>query len=678
VDGDLSDSVWERAGVINQFTQQEPDSGAPATEKTEVRLLQDSEALYIAAYCYDSDFEGVVRNTLRHRDDSVWSKDDVIRFVLDTFHDHRRGYVFSINPLGTKQDSQIDNDVWNPSWDEVWDVRTRVRDDGWSVEVRIPFRILRFRNDGGGEWGFNIQRSIKRKNETATWSPMPASFSLTRAEFYGHIDGLSGIEPRRNVQIVPYALAGAARSKGVTGTDSTLEGGGDVKMSVASSLSMDLTYNTNSAQVEADDQQINLTRFSLFFPEKREFFLENASLFNFGIDQDTQLFFSRRIGLAGGAAVPILGGARLSGKAGAFDLGLLTTQTEDHSLSPGANLSTGRIRWNLGGRSYIGGIFTSTSSDLQSNRAFGQDALFWLGRNLRAEGFLAVVDDRDVDERPISFSTALTYEQDLWKAAWRTLSVEEDFNPALGFVRRNDIRRHTGSFRRSWRLNQQWARKVNLLADVTYLTNQDGLLDTRQWLLEASNDMDSGDQIRFQVSRNFERILPDDDPFVINPRDGVIIPAGDYGFNRYLIGYQGFAGAAFVPAARLERGEFYGGNRNGLSLSGTWAASPHLMMRGDYEFNKVSLPQGSFDTHLWRARFSLPITARATADAFVQWNGLNQQGDQEINTQIRFHLIYARDSNLFVVFNDQRRDVGGGVIERDQAIQMKMTYRFYW
>jgi hypothetical protein len=227
-------------------------------------------------------------------------------------------------------------------------------------------------------------------------------------------------------------------------------------------------------------------------------------------------------------------------------------------------------------------------------------------------------------------------------------------------------------------LNRQWARKVNLLADVTYLTNQDGLLDTRQWLLEASNDMDSGDQIRFQVSRNFERILPDDAPFVINARDRVIIPAGDYGFNRYLIGYQGFAGAAFVPAARFERGEFYGGNRNGLFLSGTWAASPHLMVRGDYEFNEVSLPQGTFDTHLWRARFSMPVTARATADAFVQWNGLNQQGDQELNTQVRFHLIYGRDSNLFVVFNDQRRDLGGGVIARDQAIQMKMTYRFYW
>lgn len=323
IDGDLAESVWQNAPVIDQFTQQEPATGSPATERTTIRVVYDSEALYIGAYCYDSDPDGVVRNILRYRDDEIWSKDDVIRIVFDTFHDHRRGYVFSINPLGTKQDSQIDNNVWNPSWDEVSEVRTRLQDDGWSVEARIPFRILRFPQDGGDIWGFNVQRQIKRKNEIATWAPMPASFSLTRAEYYGHLEGLSGIEPGRNVQVIPYGLTGAARSTGVSGTDATFEAGGDLKMSVASSMSLDLTYNTNFAQVEADDEQVNLTRFSLFFPEKREFFLENASLFDFGIVEDTQLFFSRRIGLASGQPVPILGGARLTGKAGPLRCGAL-------------------------------------------------------------------------------------------------------------------------------------------------------------------------------------------------------------------------------------------------------------------------------------------------------------------------------------------------------------------
>ena len=678
VDGDLSDPAWEQADVIEQFTQLEPDSGAPATEKTEVRLVYDSEALYISAYCYDSDPAGIVQNTLRYRDDSVWSKDDVMRFVLDTFHDHRRGYVFSVNPLGTKQDSQIDNNVWNPSWDEVSDVRTRLHEDGWSLELRIPFRILRFPPGGGGVWGFNIQRVIQRKNETASWAPMPAGFSFTRAETYGHIEGISGIEPGRNIQIIPYGLLGGTRSTAVSGADSELEGGADLKMSVASSLSLDLTYNTNFAQVEADDQQINLTRFSLFLPEKREFFMENAQLFNFGLLGDTQLFFSRRIGLVSGEAVPILGGARLSGKAGVFDVGLLTTQTENHPASPSTNLSTGRVRWNTGERSYIGGIFTSASSDTQSNRAFGPDALFWLGRNLRAEGFLAVVDDGKLDQRPVSFSGALTYDEDLWEASFRTLSVEDGFNPALGFVRRDDIRRHTGRLRRSWRLNRNWARRVNFSADLNYLTDQENLLDTRLWLFEASTELDSGDVIRFQVSRNFERIVAEDDPFIINPRQGVVIPPGDYGFNRWRVGYQGFNGRTLVTGVELEQGEFYGGNRTALGLSGTWRASPHLELQGEYEFNDISLPEGAFATHLWRARFKVPFTARATVDAFFQWNGLTRQGDRELNTQLRFHLIYGRDSNFFVVFTHRRRNRVTGLVENDQAAQMKATYRLYW
>ena len=678
VDGDLSDTAWEQAEVIGQFTQLEPDSGAPASERTQVRLVYDSEALYLSVYCYDSDPDGIVRNTLRYRDDDVYRKDDAIRIALDTFHDHRRAYVFSINPLGTKQDTQIDNNTWNQSWDEVTEVRTRIHDDGWSLELRIPFRIFRFPAGGGGVWGFNIQRVIQRKNETASWAPMPTGFSFTRAETYGHLDGMSGIAAARNIQIIPYGLLGGTRSRGVSGAESELEGGADLKMSVGSSLALDLTYNTNFAQVEADDQQVNLTRFSLFLPEKREFFLENSQLFDFGIVRDTQLFFSRRIGLVNGEAVPILGGARLSGKVGAFDVGVLTTQTENHPASPSTNLSTGRIRWNIGAQSYIGGMVTSASSDTQSNRAFGQDALIWLGRNLWAEGFVAVVDDGKQDERPVSYSGALTYDQDLWEASFRTLSVEENFNPAMGFVRRDNIRRQSGRLRRSWRLNRSWARRVNFSTDLTYLTDHASVLDTRQWLFETSNELDSGDVIRFRVSRDFERILDDGNPFVINARKNVLVPPGDYNFNRWLIGYQGFDGRALVPGVELERGEFYGGKRTALGLSGIWRASPHLELQGDYEFNDISLPEGAFAAHLWRARFKVPFTARATAEAFFQWNDLTQQGDKELSTQIRFHLIYGLDSNLFVVFSDQHRNRGLGLVERDQAVQIKTTYRFYW
>ncbi len=674
VDGDLSDPAWQGVAAIDQFIQQVPDSGMPATQKTQVRLIYDSTALYIGVYCYRTDPSGIVRNVLRFRDDNSWSKDDIIRFFIDTFHDHRRAYVFATNALGTKQDAQLDNEAWHTNWDEVWDVRTRLQEDGWSAEFRIPFRILRFSSAGDGVWGFNVERWIKGWNERVLWAPIPPGISVTRTASYGHLEGFSSMASERNLQIIPYGLAGVAHSGEFGNTTSDLEIGGDLKLALTSALALDLTYNTNFAQVEADDQQINLTRFSLFFPEKREFFLENAQLFDFGNAQQAQIFFSRRIGLVEGEAVPILGGARLSGRVGAFDLGLLTIQTESHPRAPSTNWSATRLRWNLGPRSYLGGIFTSVSSEAAGNRVFGSDTLLWLGTNLRLQGFLAVVDDQDVPQAPLSFSGALVYDEDLWAASLDTLRVDDQFNPAIGFVRRQGFQQHQGSFRRGMRLNRGWARKLDFSGELRLLTDRQGILKTRQWGIEVSDELDSGDRIRLNLEGNFERLSFDDEAFVVNSREGVVIPPGEYHFNRWLLGFQSFEGRAWVAGAQLQTGDFFGGERTALNLSGTWRASPHLLMGGDYEFNDIAVPQGAFATHLWRGRISVPFTARTTADAFLQWNSLRQ----ELNTQLRFHLIYARESNLFVVFTEQRRDLGGGLIESDWAIQMKLTYRLYW
>jgi hypothetical protein len=276
VDGDLSDPVWQKAAVIDQFTQMVPDSGKPATERTEVRIVYDSDSLYIAAYCHYTDPTAVVRNVLRFRDDQVWAKDDIIRFFIDTFHDHRRAYVFTVNALGTKQDAQIDNEDWHSNWDEVWDVRTRLQEDGWSAELRIPVRILRFSSGGEKTWGLNVERWVKQKNERSLWAPIPPGVSVTRTASYGHMEGMSVTSSERNIQIIPYGLVEVGRPGSENPVDSDLDVGVDLKWALTPALALDLTYNTNFAQVEADDRQINLTRFSLFFPEKREFFLENA------------------------------------------------------------------------------------------------------------------------------------------------------------------------------------------------------------------------------------------------------------------------------------------------------------------------------------------------------------------------------------------------------------------
>lgn len=543
--------------------------------------------------------------------------------------------------------------------------------------MAIPFRILRFplSESDGDIWGFNVVRSIKRKNESSSWAPIPAGQSLIRNEFLGHLEGMSGIEPRRNMQWIPYGLLGWSRT---TGVDSVTKGefGGDFKYALNSSLSLDLTYNTNFAQVEADDVQVNLTRFSLRFPEKRSFFLENAQIFNFGVPDGAEMFFSRRIGLADRLPIPILGGARLSGRVGSVDLGLLSTQTKEFGTLDATNYSAGRFRWNLWGRSYAGGILTSVANGSGRNLTFGSDALVWLSRNLRAEGFVAAVDDTWDRARRLSASAAVIYDTDLFEANLRTLTVDKDYNPALGFIPRNDVRQQTAFIRRSTRLNRWWSRKFDMQMEYSYIANQRGVLESREREIGFNNQFESGDSIRMEWESALEEIQPDK-PFVIDSRRGIVVRRGNYRTDRFDLAFSGFSGRALVPGLQFETGPWLSGRRTTLNLDTVWRASPHLLLEGDYELNDITLAEGAFVGHLLRTRVSVPVTARMTADAFVQWNSL----DDTVSTQLRFQMIYGRDSNLFVVFTDGRRGLetpfAGRDHVRDQALQVKLTYRLY-
>jgi hypothetical protein len=674
IDGDLDDPVWRRAEVLTDLAQQIPNLGARPSEATEARVLYDDDALYVSFYVYESDPSARTRTMLRYRWDPIWELDDVVSFSLDTFHDHRRGYVFSFNALGTKQDSQVDNGGWLPNWDEVWDVRTRPQEDGWSAEVRIPLRVIRFPGgDAEQVWGFQIQRQIQSTNETIQWAPEPPNFGLSRLEYSGHLEGIAGIQSKRNTQVVPYVTAGRNRFR-AGAAEGTAEVGVDAKLAVGSALSLDLTYNTNFAQVEVDDQQVNLTRFPLLFPEKREFFLESAQLFNVGLGQDLQMFFSRRIGLEAGQPVPLLGGARLTGKAGPLDVGVLTTQTESTQESPASNLSAGRVRWNVGSRSYFGGMVTSAVTDATANQTLAADGRVWLARYLQVEGFLGVLNGQDVRGRPTAFSTAAIYEEDLWGLTLRSFRVDEQFDPALGFVRRRDLFRNEATARRSWRLNRTWARKLDVSGEFSYLTNLQGKLDTRERFVAISDELASGDVVRFRLQKSLDRLDATDDPFVIHPGKGIVIPAGFYEFNYWNLAYEGFEGRTFRVDVEAQGGGFYGGERSLLNVAGTWRPSPHLALSGDYQLNDVQLSQGAFTTHLQRVRVSVPITARAVADGFVQWNGLTQ----ELNTQVRLHLIYGRDSNLYIVYSDHQTDLDGRLTQQSRALQTKLTYRWYW
>jgi hypothetical protein len=677
VNGDLSHPVWKLADPIDELLQQVPNNGVPSTERILVKVLYDREAIYVGVYCYEEDPSQRTANILSYRENRIHTQDDTIRIAFDTFHDHRRAYVFATNALGTKQDAYTDNRSFNFDWNEVWDVATRSHDDGWSAVFRIPFRILRFPATPGEQvWGFDVMRIMQAKNETAFWGLHPPLQQMSAVEYYGHLDGIVPTRQGGSLQFIPYVSTDVSRQGG-SAIDVDPQIGGDMKMALGANASLDVTYNTNFAQVEADDQQTNLTRFSLFFPEKREFFLENAGLFEFGILRDTQLFFSRRIGLRAGQPVPLLGGGRMTGKVGAVDVGLISTQTRSTDEGPGANLSAARLRWNVGPRSYVGGMFTSVRSEDTINYTVGVDSLFWITRFLNWEGFVATVEDSDLASRPVSYSGALVYRADLLEYTLRTLSVDDGFNPQLGYVRRQNLQRQEASLRRGWRFGQPWSRKLDLSGGLRYIETQEGDFDTRRWTFEVNNELEAGDNVILSLERNVERLRPDARPFVINPREEIVIPAGDFAFDRWEVRFQGHTGRSWIADVRVQGGEFYNGDRQGLILSGTWRAHPHLVMQGDYEVQDISLPDGAFHTHLVRGRFGVPFTANMRTDVFLQWNNLTADGGREFSTQVRFRLTYGRDSNLFLVYSDQDQDLLTGLPQRNQALQMKLTYRLY-
>jgi len=374
IDGVLDEAIWTSAEPATGFVQADPLEGQPATEQTEVRVAFDDEFLYIAARCLDSDPSGVIVNEIRK--DFVPREQDAFEVLLDTFLDRRNGFVFSTNAAGARADTQIANEgrEVNTNWDAVWWVAATRNTEGWAAEFKIPFKTLRYEGGPGRDWGINFARRIRRKNEVTYWSPVSRAFSIYRASSEGDLTGLPPLDPGRNIRVKPFVLGSATRLVGGESFDNDGTAGIDVKVGVTPSVALDLTVNPDFAQAEADEQQVNLTQFSLFFPEKREFFLENSGIFYFGDiprnsrqpsrfrppEEDLLLFFSRRIGLTdSGEQLPLYGGVRLTGRAGAYGLGLMTMQGEEFGGRPSENYTVARVRRDVLANSDVGAIFVS-------------------------------------------------------------------------------------------------------------------------------------------------------------------------------------------------------------------------------------------------------------------------------------------------------------------------------
>ena len=662
LDGALDEALYRTVPSVSDFVQVEPAEGAPATEKTETWLAFDRDHVYIAFRCWDSRPDRRVATEMRRDSGTTWGGNDLVSVFLDTFYDRRNGLAFTINSIGGRNDGQITNErQYSADWNPIWDFAVGEFEGGWTVEMAIPFKSLRYREGAAQVWGFNALRTVRWKNELSLITRVPAGRGMQSVQQSSMAATLVGVEApagSRNLDVKPYATTNLTRDAG--GSDLDGDFGLDAKYGLAQSLSADLTVNTDFAQVEADEAQVNLTRFSLFFPEKREFFLENQGTFSFGGIATGQtgasdapvLFYSRRIGLDEGRAVPIRAGGRVTGRAGRYSLGLLNIQTGDEPATGAgaANFSVARIKRDILRRSSVGLLFTGRSvaqSGVGANAAFGVDGTFGFFTNLAVNTYWAATRTSDVSGDDTSYRGQVDYNGDRYGVQLEHLLVGSHFNPQVGFLRRADIRRSFGQVRFSPRPSSiESVRRFSLTGSMAYVENTAGRLDTREHGAEFAVEFQNSDRFAVSYTGTYE-FLPR--PFAIAP--GVTLPVGGYDYDTIRVGWN--MGQQRVVSANLlaEYGTFYSGTRTALSASrGRVSFGPQLAVEPTYTVNWVDLAEGSFTTHLVGSRVTYTMTPRMFASALLQYSS----SAAAVGANVRLRWEYQPGSELFVVYNEER------------------------
>ncbi len=455
LDGILTDDAWTQAEAISNFTQRELREGTPATERTEVRIVYDQHSLYVGVWCYDSQADAIVANEMK-RDFNV-DVEDNFGIILDTYHDRRNGFMFCINPNGARYDALVTDEGQgiNSDWTALWDVRTTITPEGWFAEINIPFSTLRFSDEPEQVWGVNFVRNIRRKQQQDLWQAYLRNYGFQKLSQAGVLMGLKDIRRGNAVEVKPYILAGVehgfAPYSDARSTDKKI--GLDIKYSLTPTLTLDVTTNTDFAQVETDRARINLTRFPLFFPEKRDFFLEGADVFNFQFGDSPRPFYSRRIGIsASRELIPILGGLRLVGKGGAYNLGVLTMQTGEGAGEPLSNYTVARVKRDFLEQSYVGFIATNKQSASSYNRLFGADAA-WVRSNLFGSNTLIVgaalagTWNPGMTTNNLAYRIYADFPNDFIDHFIGMRTVQENFDPQVGFQERSNFRQYSWTFR---------------------------------------------------------------------------------------------------------------------------------------------------------------------------------------------------------------------------------------
>ena len=698
IDGRVTDAIWQSVTPITSFTQQDPIEGAPASEKTEVRVIVGKGNVYVSVIAFDSDPSKIIVSQAR-RDASLTETDSVV-MVFDTFNDSQNAFVFGTNPLGIEYDGQVAREgqssgvqvggggaggtqrggisAFNPNWDGDWTVKSAITERGWETEMAIPLKTLRYQTGEAQTWGFNVLRNIRHKNEQVYLAPIPRGFDIYRVSLAAKMSGLD-LPARRDIKLIPYALGSANRDYTRPGDDidGNWDVGLDVKWGIRPNLTLDATYNTDFAQVEADEEQVNLTRFDLFFPEKRPFFLENASTFQFGNPQQIDLFFSRRIGLSPSALpIDIRGGARLSGKVGGWNVGVLNIQADDiedaagRLIGPANNFSVLRLQREVGRSSY-GAIFVnrqglgSFSVGEDYNRAYGLDANIQLTANQRLTGFLARTDTpetRATGPRGSDYSGRAFYNftNNLWQLSGGVSQVGENFNPEVGFLPRRGYRRP--EFRVFYQPQPKrwpWIRRIAPHMSYNSFYDFDGNLQSSAYHVHPF-EIQPRQGGRFGWFFDYNQDVPTS-PFTVFNRDGrrVTIPIGEYGWVQHAFEYFHNPSARVTGTIRARIGNYYDGDFKGFEITSDYRITPKATASVGWTRQHIDLPGGSFVNNLVPIKANYSFTTLTNISALLQYNGQTGQ----FSSNVRFALLNRSGTGLFVVYNDRRDLLSSTAIE---------------
>ena len=682
LDGSLDDPLWQSANTVADFRQREPNEGEPATEKTEVRILYTHNAVYFGIRCYDSEPSKIVATELRR--DVSQDLDDHFEILIDSNHDRRGAYVFGINPLGTQMDGLIVEEQGNGSsgdfdsgWDGVWISEARITSDGWTATVEIPFTTLNFTQSKNVVWGLNFKRFIRRKNEEDLWSAYRRTYGITKVSQAGELTDITEIGTGRLFVVKPYGLLQYDKQDG-RNAKFPLTGGVDVKYGLRSNLVLNLTGNTDFADTDVDQERFNLTPFKIFIPEKRQFFLENAGVFNFNLGDQDQLFFSRQIGIdpVTGQQVPINGGAKLTGTIGRLALGVMEVDTRSSGPNPYANYAVVRLKESLWGGSYIGvmGIDKRSGNVMDSsNQTGGADTRLVLFKDFAFDGHLAGTQSPGVSSGASDVGASLTYKSNWLNAAVARRKIGPNFNPELGFIERTDSNQEYAEMTFKVRPKLAGIRELQFEGFVFHSPDTHGVVQTQEWQGTFRAEFHSGAYTDDDIADVFTQRITTP----LNIYKNIFIPNGLYHFARHQLTYGSRQDRRFTYNFFERFGGYYGGTLNEFRVRANYRPTAKFSVSTSQTWNRFRLPQGNFSVGLASLQGNYSFSRFLSLSSTLQMDTANTQA---VSANIRLRYNYRPDSDLFIIYNLGTQFVSLAAANpqqiRETRFAVKFTYSF--